>query len=52
MKNPKTMSYKELGEEVTANRCKMDKANLKTREALIRRNHELMVEMDRRWNAK
>ena len=52
MKNPKTMTYKELSIEVIANRCEMAKADSKTKRELIRRNHELMVEMDCRWNTK
>lgn len=33
-----------------ANRCEMQKAALTRKRELIRRNHELMVEMDHRWN--
>ena len=51
MKNMKKMTYRELEQEVTANRCEMTTATLERKRELIRRNHELMVEMDARWNA-
>jgi len=51
MKNPKTMTYKELETEVIKNRCELRAAALKRKRELINRNHDLMVEMDRRWNS-
>lgn len=50
MKNPKSMTYKEMEIEVTENRRKMRSADNKMMRELINRNHELMVEMDSRWN--
>ena len=50
MKALEKMTYKEMEQEVIANRCEMQKAALTRKRELIRRNHELMVEMDHRWN--
>ena len=50
MKNPKTMTYKALETEVIENRCKLRTASLERKRILIHRNHNLMTEMDRRWN--
>ena len=50
MKNPKTMTYEELEKEVIANRCKLEKGSLEQKRIIIRRDHELMMEMDSRWN--
>ena len=52
MKAPKTMTYKELETEVIANRIAMRTADPETKRILINRNHDLMVEMDSRWNGK
>lgn len=49
MKNPKTMTYREMEKEVTANHCKMAKMTPEQKRELILRNHDLMVEMDARW---
>lgn len=51
MKDIKKMTYRELEQEVIANRCEMATATLERKRELIRRNHKLMVEMDTRWNA-
>ncbi len=51
MKDIKKMTYRKLEQEVTANHCEMTTATLERKRELIRRNHELMVEMDARWNA-
>lgn len=50
MKDFKKMLYRELEQEVIANRCAMRTATIERKQELIRRNHELMVEMDARWN--
>ena len=50
MKAPEEMTYKEMEQEIIANRCEMQMAVLTRKRELIRRNHELMVEMDYRWN--
>lgn len=52
MKNPKTMTYQELQAEVIKNRCELRTASLEEKRALISRNHDLMTEMDSRWNSK
>ena len=49
MKNPKTMTYKELENEVIKNRCELRTAALERKRELINRDHDLMTEMDRRW---
>jgi len=49
MKNPKTMTYKELETEAISNRIKMRTAGLADKRELINRNHDLLTEMDRRW---
>lgn len=46
------MTYQELEQRLIENRriliyC----ANIESRRRIIRENHELMTEMDRRWNA-
>ena len=51
MKDIQKMTYRELEQEVIANRCEMRTAARKRKQALILRNHDLMVEMDARWNA-
>lgn len=50
MKDIKKMTYRELEQEVITNRCEMVTATLERKRELIRRNHELMLEMDARWN--
>lgn len=50
MKAPEKMTYKEMEQGIIVNRCEMQKAALTRKRELIRRNHELMVEMDHRWN--
>lgn len=50
MKNLKAMTYKELETEVIENRCELRTASLERKRILINRNHDLMTEMDRRWN--
>ena len=49
MKNPKTITYKELENEVIKNRCELRTAALERKRELINRDHDLMTEMDRRW---
>ena len=49
MKNPKTMTYKEMQNEVAANRAELRTAALARKRELINRDHDLMTEMDRRW---
>ena len=49
MKNPKTMTYKELETEVIRNRSEYRTADLPRKRELINRDHDLMTEMDRRW---
>ncbi len=49
MKNPKTMTYKELETEVIKNRSEYKTATLERKRELINRGHDLMTEMDRRW---
>jgi hypothetical protein len=65
MKNTKRMTYKAMENEAIANRCmlkeldrrmekRMSKANreeaLQQARQIVRRDHELMQEMDSRWN--
>lgn len=49
MKAPQKMTYRELENEVIKNRVEMRTASLERKRELINRNHDLMVEMDRRW---
>lgn len=51
MKKPKTMTYKELENEVIKNRSEYKTATLERKRELINRDHDLMTEMDRRWEA-
>ena len=51
MKSTKSMTYKELENEVIKARCELRTASLERKRALISRSHDLMVEMDRRWEA-
>jgi len=65
MENTKRMTYKAMENEVIANRCtlkeldrrmekRMSKASreeaLQQARQIVRRDHELMQEMDSRWN--
>lgn len=50
MKETKKMTYKELETELIQNRCELRTASLERKRAIIKRNHELMTEMDSRWN--
>ena len=52
MKKPTAMTYKELENEVIENRRELRTATLERKRELISRNHDLMVEMDRRWNVR
>ena len=49
MKDVKEMTYKELEREVIANHCELTKASLTRQRELCIRSHDLMTEMDRRW---
>lgn len=46
----KKMSYKALETKLISNRVKYQTADLQTKRELIKEDHEIMVEMDRRWN--
>ena len=51
--NVKTMTYKELEDKLTSNRCVLRRAkNLDVDRKLIKENHAIMAEMDRRWQQK
>lgn len=50
MKNIKKMTYKELENEVIKNRISMRNVTSETKRVLINRNHDLMMEMNSRWN--
>ena len=51
MKNVKKMTYKELEQKVIENRkILLETKDLGLKRKLIAESHELMVEMDRRWN--
>lgn len=52
MKNPKTMTFAALEQEVRTNRQRMATADLVEKRSLIKRTHELLVEIDHRWNVK
>ena len=52
MTNTKAMTYKELENELIKNRCELRTASLERKRELISRNHDLMTEMDSRWNSK
>lgn len=49
MKDPKTMTYKALENELRNNRIELRTATIERKRILINRSHDLMVEMDRRW---
>lgn len=49
MKNVKKMAYSAMEKEIIANRCEMRTASTLRQRELIKRNHELMVEMNARW---
>lgn len=51
MKNAKEMTYRELEKEVIENRKVLVKTtDLNLKRNIIARDHDLMQEMDRRWN--
>ena len=50
VKDVKTMTYKELERELSENRAKLPTASLEAKRQLINRDHDLMTEMDRRWD--
>lgn len=50
MKATRTMTYKELEAELLKNRSELRTANLERKRTLINRDHDIMVEMDSRWN--
>ena len=52
MKSTKTMTYKEMQTELIKNRCELRTASVERKRELINRDHDLMVEMDIRWNSK
>ena len=52
MKNTKTMTYKEMTKELAANRCELRTASLEQKRILISRGHDLMTEMNARWERK
>ena len=52
MKSTKTMTYKELEQELLRNRNALRSASLEQKRNLINRDHDLMTEMDSRWNSK
>ena len=52
MTNTKAMTYRELENELLNNRCELKTASLARKRELISRDHDLMVEMDSRWNSK
>jgi len=52
MKKTKTMTYKEMQTELIKNRCELRTASVERKRELINRDHDLMVEMDSRWNGK
>ncbi|MDD3401002.1 MAG: hypothetical protein PHT58_05175 [Eubacteriales bacterium] len=52
MKSTKTMTYKELENELIANHRELRTASLEQKRSLINRDHDLMTEMDSRWNSK
>ena len=51
MKSTKSMTYRELENELLKNRSELRATNdLNRKRDLINRDHDLMVEMDARWN--
>ena len=51
MKDPKKMTYRELEAELIKNRCELRTSKELDRKCkLIGRDHDLMVEMNSRWN--
>lgn len=52
MKDTKAMTYKELENELLKNRSELRSASSERKKELISRDHDLMVEMDSRWNDK
>jgi len=52
MKSAKSMTYKELEQELLRNRNALRSASLEQKRNLINRDHDLMVEMNSRWEKK
>lgn len=52
MKNTKTMTYKEMEQELLKNRSELRTASLEQKRILINRDHNLMVEMNSRWEQR
>ena len=52
MKSTKSMTYKELEQELLRNRDALRSASLEQKRNLINRDHDLMVEMNSRWEKK
>lgn len=52
MKSTKSMTYKELEQELLRNRNALRSASLEQKRNLINRDHDLMVEMNSRWEKK
>ena len=51
MKDPKKMTYRELEAELIKNRCALRTSkDLDSKRELTNRDHDLMVEMNSRWN--
>ena len=51
MKDTKKMTYKELEAELIKNRCELRTSiDLDRKRELTNRDHDLMVEMNSRWN--
>ena len=51
MKNLQKMTYKDLEKKLADNRAQLHTADLKTGRILVREDHEIMMEMDRRLAA-
>ena len=51
MKNLQKMTYKDLEKKLADNRAQLRTADLKTGRILVREDHEIMMEMDRRLAA-
>ena len=48
MKDLQKKSYKDLEKQLIENRCELRKADAETGRRLVRENHEIMIEMDKR----
>lgn len=52
MKDIKEMSYNELSNKIISNRAKISSTkSLEEKRQLINENHDMMTEIDRRWNS-